>query len=94
MVSYGRSSPDPGQNQKGEMHSALPALTPQPEKEASAWGGGRTLHVCKNCKGAKVTCVERRWGWLEPVPAPLTTILTLTLALKKNFSPRVSEHRS
>ena len=49
---------DGSSGQKGEMHSALPALTPQPEKEASAWGGGRTLHACKNCKGAKVTCVD------------------------------------
>ena len=40
------------------MYSALPAFTPQPEKGASAWGAGCTLHACKHCKGAKVTCVD------------------------------------
>lgn len=49
---------DDPSGQRREMHSALPALTPQPEKEAPAWCAGRTLHACKNCKGAKVTCVD------------------------------------
>ena len=51
-------SVDGPSGQKGEMYSALPAFTPQPEKGASAWGAGCTLHACKHCKGAKVTCVD------------------------------------
>jgi hypothetical protein len=49
---------DDPSGQRREMHSTLPALTPQPENEAPAWCAGRTLHACKYCKGAKVTCVD------------------------------------
>ena len=58
LNSDGASSVDCPSGQKGEMHTAPRALTPQPEKEAPACGGGRALHACKNCKAAKVTCVD------------------------------------
>jgi len=58
LSSDGASSVDCPSGQKGEMHTAPRAPPPQPEKEAPAWGGGRALHACKNCKAAKVTCVD------------------------------------
>ena len=41
-----------------EVHSALPAPTPQPKKVPSAWDGLSTPHACKHCKTSKVTCLD------------------------------------
>ena len=41
-----------------EVHSALPAPTPQPKKVPSAWDGVSTPHACKHCKTSKVTCLD------------------------------------